>query len=718
VAADQTASRNAATNIINFIRGRQVANLRDRQLALKDDTGAQTIQVWKLGDIISSTPVVVGTPKERYDIIYGDTTYSAFVQRYKDRRQVSYVGANDGMLHAFNAGFYTVGDDTSTVGVLEQVRFTTTPKQPGTSTNCGSLPCDASVATYAYRSNSPKLGAELWAFIPQDLLPHLQWLTDPQYAHVYYVDLKPKVTDVRIFTNDADHPGGWGTILIGGFRMGGSCGSCLSEGLPFTVAADFTGSGAPQYRAFLSSYFVLDITNPEKDPVLLWTFRDSNLGLTTSAPAVVRVNPALDAKTSSTNEKWFVVLGTGPTGYQGVSSQSAKFFVIDLKLGPVYSAVNQTSGTLNGHFCSITQPCIFAGGQIFDTGQQFAFMGDVATLDLDLDYKVDVIYAGTVICNGAVSSMNCNGSAPTWKGVMYRLTTNGGNTDPLTWGGAGYPNLVPTPLVSTFAYTSLQPTTCSNASPCKVGPITSAPGMTTDTHNNLWIFFGTGRFYSTLDGNNSDIQHLFGVKDSFMTLGSPVQTTERSNLYNVSSVAICTSCGSSPNVISYNGGTSYTAGFETGANNLVGNIQSADGWFMALPTAGERNLSAATILGGSVYVTTFVPSADICVGSGTGYLYGLYYLTGTSNTSSALGITTGPTYATANRSITLGGGLPSNLAVQLGGQGTGGGGTTSSTGCVGRATGFVQTSSGVLQQVCSPASLGQLWSRMLTWRDL
>ena len=67
-ATDQTASRSAATNIINFIRGRQVANLRDRQLNLKDDSGTATIKVWKLGDIVSSTPVVVGAPKERYDI--------------------------------------------------------------------------------------------------------------------------------------------------------------------------------------------------------------------------------------------------------------------------------------------------------------------------------------------------------------------------------------------------------------------------------------------------------------------------------------------------------------------------------------------------------------------------------------------------------------------------------------------------------------------------
>ena len=53
---------------------------------------------------------------------------------------------------------------------------------------------------------APPLGAELWAFIPQDLLPQLRWLTSPNYDHVYFVDSKPKVTDVRIFCGDANSP--------------------------------------------------------------------------------------------------------------------------------------------------------------------------------------------------------------------------------------------------------------------------------------------------------------------------------------------------------------------------------------------------------------------------------------------------------------------------------------------------------------------------------
>ena len=55
----------------------------------------------------------------------------------------------------------------------------------------------------------------------RNLLPHLYWLTNPEYQHVYYVDLKPKVFDARIFNSSSIHPNGWGTVLVVGMRLGG-----------------------------------------------------------------------------------------------------------------------------------------------------------------------------------------------------------------------------------------------------------------------------------------------------------------------------------------------------------------------------------------------------------------------------------------------------------------------------------------------------------------
>ena len=145
--------------------------------------------------------------------------------KYRNRRQVVYAGANDGMLHAFNGGYFHRGDDISTTTKTEHGYFTRNPMN---------------------NTSGKQLGHELFGFIPQELLPHLKWLTKPDYTHVYYVDLTPKVTDARIFTADTDHPNGWGTILMGGFRLGGSCGACTTStgAPPMTLTADFNG-GAP-----------------------------------------------------------------------------------------------------------------------------------------------------------------------------------------------------------------------------------------------------------------------------------------------------------------------------------------------------------------------------------------------------------------------------------------------------------------------------------------
>src|SRR2546422_2775132 len=682
------------------------------------------------------------------------------------------------MLHAFNGGFFSNDDrQIDGTGPIVQARFTSTPKKLGTSTDCAALPWHSSVTTYSFRSDAPPLGAELWSFIPQDLLPQLRWLTATDYGHVYYVDLTPKVTDVRIFPADADRPGGWGTILIGGFRLGGSCTNCTSgKGTPRVVHADFNNNETITDRVFLSSYFVLDITNPEKEPRLLWVFRDQNLGLTTADPGIVRVNPSTDTSTSSTNERWFVVFGSGPTGYDARSTQTAQFFAVDLKLGPAYSDINKTSGTAGGLPCSTSSPCIAAntsGGsgavRAFSTGQAGAFMADAVTLDVNLDFRVDVIYAGSVICNVRTPLVSpntfgpCTGPDPSpgvvWRGAMWRLTTNGGDTNPDNW-GIFSTSRAPTKVLSAFAYTSPPATTCTTASPCKVGPITAAPVLTQDDTNNVWLFFGTGRYYTTkkltfkkspvtdkcevtakplpdqtaFDNCNVDIQHFFGVKDCIVSSACTDQSVERNNLFNASNVVTCSSCAADTNVSTTGSTSSFTIGFSAGGGSLVNNVQNGDGWFTTFNdptaplqtprrsalTAGERNLASATLLGGTVFFTTFVPTTVTSqasgIASGTAQLYAVYYLTGGPYPTSTFGTALPGSNALASKSISLGKGLPSQLSVQIGAQGTGAAGTSSSSGCVSRVTGFYQTSIGVLVQVCgTPAH--SAWSRIVSWRD-
>lgn len=122
-----------------------------------------------LGDIVNSSPVVVRDAQyvpylaDRIDGASG--TYAAFAQRMRSRTPVVYVGANDGMLHGFNA----------------------------------------------------ETGQETFAFIPTAVLPNLNRLTGQNYqsgGHRFYVDGTPVVSDV--YFNNA-----WRTVLVGTLRGGG-----------------------------------------------------------------------------------------------------------------------------------------------------------------------------------------------------------------------------------------------------------------------------------------------------------------------------------------------------------------------------------------------------------------------------------------------------------------------------------------------------------------
>ena len=132
-----------------------------------------------LGDIVHSNPVFVGKPQMNYpdyvtDNDFGSATnlYSTFKTANTNRTGLIYIGANDGMLHAFH-------EDT---------------------------------------------GDEVFAYIPNMVFSNasgagLHYLTDPGYTHRYYVDLSPTVSDV-FYTRDSVTA--WRTVLVGGLRAGGS----------------------------------------------------------------------------------------------------------------------------------------------------------------------------------------------------------------------------------------------------------------------------------------------------------------------------------------------------------------------------------------------------------------------------------------------------------------------------------------------------------------
>ena len=146
--------------MFNFVLG-------DRTNESSDNSAYFRARTHVLGDIVDSQAAYVGASLFQYS----DTGYSAFATANATRAGVVYVGANDGMLHAFNAG--------------------NSATNPGT-------------------------GAELWAFVPTSVIKNMYILGDKNYAnlHQYFVDGSPTVGDVYF-------GGAWHTILVGGLNDGG-----------------------------------------------------------------------------------------------------------------------------------------------------------------------------------------------------------------------------------------------------------------------------------------------------------------------------------------------------------------------------------------------------------------------------------------------------------------------------------------------------------------
>ncbi|MCX5904554.1 MAG: PilC/PilY family type IV pilus protein [Proteobacteria bacterium] len=550
------------SNIINFIRGvndTTSAYTGTPTLRKKDFTiGAET-HPWKLGDIVYSTPVTISKPVEQYGILYDDKSYQEFYNFHtvtNPRETVVYVGANDSMLHAFSAGKYNSAEKKFTPGATAGI------------------------------------GEELWAYIPRNLLPHLKWLALPSYGHLSYVDLKPKVVDAKIFTPDATHINGWGTVLIGGMNMGG---------YPIAVTGAFNGT-ATETRTFSSSFFALDVTDPSQ-PKFLWEQSFPGLGFTISIPAVIKV-----VKRASTgavaDEKWLCIIGSGPTDYAGTSSQPGRVYIVDLFSGELYT------------------PAMFPGW--FQTPENNAFMNSPVSLDKSLNYSVDALYIGT-------SYLDTDGSR---KGKVYKIGINIEN-QPYTEGTDASYSLDP----NTWTWTSL-----FNAP----APFSAPFALSVDTRDNVWVYTGTGEFSFPEDKNPNSLvaaqqNYLFGIKDPFYNSSYDENSSVKKCYHKYGDNALCkltmdNLLASDAYKVRADGKVEVSAGGEITFDELIEKAQTKDGWYKLLApgTLSERMINKPAVFGGIALFPAFTPDTDVCVSSGSSTLYALYFETGTAYKKSVL----------------------------------------------------------------------------------
>lgn len=622
-----------ATTLINFISGADQPpdtnppdadgqTYRSRTVTmdncgLADSEGCN--REWKLGDIVSSTPKIVsnlplGTYQNSPPTGYSDSSYLSFLnsQTYQTRG-MAFVGANDGMLHAFK------------FGTLKELSTKYTPAELTDSS--GNL---ATAAT--------NLGHEEWAFIPANALPYLTYYTNPGYKHMFYVDRTPVVVDASIgvpsgCTSDysacpKDLNGDtWRTIIIGGMGFGGASrpsSKTCNQNVPGPASTTIPNCiQSPISNGGLSSYFALDVTDPE-NPKYLWEFSGStdssgnplgDLGAATSGPAIVRV--AYRANTTgqggppdnTKNGKWYAIFASGPTGpidtlnhqFYGYSDQNLKIFVVDLATGALVQTFD--AGALLG----ITN----------------AFAGSITSNTIDTDrnnpsadgyYSDDAVYIGYTQLDTSTASAGPPVSPGTWtKGGVLRLTT------------ADYP------AVNSVTGKQWQLGTLIN----NTGPVTTAISKLQDVNShNLWIYFGSGRFFFKDDDPSATVQRqLYGIKEPcYSTFNRTMESSmSPGTLDHIDSSCNNDSSGTAMDIVS--GSTLVDqSGISTSLTPTL--LSNATGWTVDLDAAGSGFLSERVITDpiatstGAVFFTTLKPNSSPCTFGGDASVWALGYNSG------------------------------------------------------------------------------------------
>lgn len=273
------------------------------------------------------------------------------------------------------------------------------------------------------------------------------------------------------------------------------------------------------------------------------------------------------------NGKWAAILGNG---YNDTGSGQAKLFIIFIE------------GGLDGTWTAGTDYLELTTG-VGDTTNRNG-LASPAVIDTDGDYKADRIYAGDL------------------RGNMWVFNVTGSNTN--NWGsayksgnGAG---ATPTPLFTAAANQQItaRPTIVRNESI----PTSNA------NRPNVLVLFGTGQYLVADDNNTTYEQSFYGIWDS------GTGQLSRSNLVE-QTIGTGTSSGG------VTGRTLTTYPVEYGAGDK--------GWFMDLPTSGERVVTHAVARGDNVYFSTMIPDSDPCTFGGTSWLMVANAQTGGAPTNAA-----------------------------------------------------------------------------------
>ncbi|MEM8766847.1 MAG: PilC/PilY family type IV pilus protein, partial [Pseudomonadota bacterium] len=332
---------------VDYLRGERIAETPIGSLRQRPATNGL------LGDIVNSSPIFVGVPssinRDQTPYPLGEL-YSDFAASVYSRNPVVYVGANDGMLHGFDA----------------------------------------------------TTGQEVFAYVPNKIIDtsapfanELEDFTSPFYQHNFYVDLTPSLNDVYQRPNRSATGKDWITLLIGGLGAGGkgffalnvtdpgSQYSTETSAASSTVLWEFTDEDdtypvdCPLQAEAACAGNLLgggSLTDPDGRPI-------KDLGLAMQQPSVVMTN----AEDGAGEKEWGAVFGNGLNSTSGV----AKLFVLFTDRG--------IDGWQPGDFVKID-----TGAGVPLSGSLVGYpngLGTTTSVDIDLNGTVDLVYGGDRLGN-------------------------------------------------------------------------------------------------------------------------------------------------------------------------------------------------------------------------------------------------------------------------------------------------------------------------------
>jgi type IV pilus assembly protein PilY1 len=372
------------TAIIDYVRGKD---------GFDEDNDADftEMRATVLGDVFHSTPRVIAQPT-RFNLTQAG--YAAFYTTYYARDRVVYAGANDGLLHAFDAGSHSFGDDASTPELELQY-------------------------------HTPGTGDELFGYVAGVQLPRMQLLPQNSPRSVFFVDGPISVADAWLSDGTGDDitktTDEWATVMITGMREGGT------------------------------GYLALDITDPGATagddhypyPGLLWEFTDADLADTWSEPVITRVKVENTAGTGDNcgpddfdgdcREQWVAIFAGGYAD-DGDPNRPAGY-VAD----PLNAAWRDTSKAI--FMVALDSGTVLAKVAYDGTAQpdmKFSIPSAPAVIDLNFDGFADVVYVGDlggqiwkwdIKAVGQDTSSPADGTVDNWPaGVFFR-------TNPITVAG-------------------------------------------------------------------------------------------------------------------------------------------------------------------------------------------------------------------------------------------------------------------------------------------